>query len=59
MSKIKTTTIVETIVKYEFTSDDIEEIIKEKYNLKDNVSFNWNIGQWVDLNMTVTNKETL
>jgi hypothetical protein len=38
---------------YEFTTDDLENLIREKYNLTKGVEFNWRIGQWVSLDVIV------
>ena len=54
---MKKQTPIETKEKYEFSTDDIESLIKEKYGFNGSVSFDWNIGQWVYLNVTVTNIE--
>jgi len=51
--EVKKSTTIETTERYEFSTDDIEELIKAKYNFAGDVRFDWNIGQWVSLNVVV------
>ena len=46
--------IIKTTTRYEFTTEDIEELIREKCGLVGIVDFNWHIGQWVSLDVRVT-----
>ena len=38
-----------TCIEYKITTEDIEEVLKEKLNLTGDVKFYWHLGQWVDL----------
>ena len=51
--EVKKSTTIETTERYEFSTDDIEELIKDKYKFAGDVRFDWNIGQWVSLNVVV------
>ena len=48
-----------TRIEYKITTDDIEEILKEKLNLTGDIKFYWHLGQWVDLTIkqTITTTE--
>ena len=48
---------IETTERYEFTTDDIENLIRDKYDFDDTVDFNWYIGSWVSLTVTVKKSE--
>lgn len=56
--KINKESITETITSYQISTDDIENIIQEYLGLNNKINcrftFNWHIGQWVELSLKVT-----
>lgn len=48
-------TTVETIERYELSTDDIERIIEEACGLSGEIKFNWQMGQWISLDIEVKN----
>jgi hypothetical protein len=55
MEKYKEKEVI-TKTRYNLTTDDIEKLIKEQLNLKGTIDFRWNISQWVDLDVIVTER---
>lgn len=54
--KSSTVTTTET---YELDTDDIEKILTKHLKLDGNINFDWRIGQWVYLTVTVKKTEII
>jgi hypothetical protein len=55
MSEIKFETTIKTTTTAtcELSTDQIETIIREALNLRGDIEFEWHVGQWVSLTVTV------
>jgi len=57
--EFKTETEVITKSRYTLTTDDIEKIVLEHLGANESdTEFYWDTGQWVELRLTVTQRET-
>jgi hypothetical protein len=48
---------IETTERYRFTTEDIQDLIMDKYALAGDINFDWYIGQRVSLTVTVKKSE--
>ena len=55
--EIKKNTTMEKTEEYELSTEDIEEIIKDRLKLRGDIQFKWDIGQWISLVIIAKNKD--
>lgn len=48
---------VETTIRHELSTEDIEEILRERLELSSDADFNWHIGQRVSLSISEIKEE--